>query len=404
MGSLSMACSSGGETRPGEDVSLDEDAATDLEREAGSAVVVRVATFNASLHRTTQGELADDLAGGGDEQARQVAEILQRQRPDVVLINEFDWDADEKSAEIFEEEYLAVGQGGAEALDYEYRYVPETNTGEHSGVDLNDDGQVVSTPGSQAYGDDAFGFGVFPGQYGMVIYSRYPIAEDDIRTFRTLLWKAMPDNLMPTDWYSDEAVEVFRLSSKNHVDVPVDVDGRRLHLLASHPTPPAFDGPEQRNVRRNNDEIRFWVDYISGSQAPYIEDDTGTRGALETSASFVVVGDLNNDPNDGDGRQDALDALLDHQRVQDPRPQSDGARQAGQVGGGANDNHDGDPGLDTADFNNHSVGNLRVDYVLPSADLSVEGAGVFWPDSAAEHAGLAEVSDHRLVWVDVTLD
>ena len=58
--------------------------------------------------------------------------------------------------------------------------------------------------------------------------------------------------------------------------------------------------------------------------------------------------------------------------------------------------------FDTGDFDDRagSVGNLGVDDVLPSADLTVCASGVFWP---TEEAGPEMNSDHRLVWVDVAL-
>ena len=52
---------------------------------------VRFATFNASLNRATEGQLERDLSTGDNEQARNVAETLQRANPDVVLVNEFDY-------------------------------------------------------------------------------------------------------------------------------------------------------------------------------------------------------------------------------------------------------------------------------------------------------------------------
>ena len=55
-----------------------------------------------------------------------------------------------------------------------------------------------------------------------------------------------------------------------------------LHVLASHPTPPTFDGPEDRNGRRNHDEIRFWADYISPGQSGYIVDDEGRSGGIDS--------------------------------------------------------------------------------------------------------------------------
>ncbi len=367
-------------------------------------VSLRVATFNASLFRSGDGDLRSDLPGGADADALRVAEVLQRVRPDIVLINEFDWDDGGEAARVFSAEYLAVGQNGAEALEYPYWYVPTTNTGAHSGVDLDGNGEAVSAPGSQSYGNDAFGFGQFPGQYGMVVFSRYVLDAQRPRTFQTLRWADMPDNLLPTDWYSEEAASVFRLSSKNHVDLAVDVDGHTLHILASHPTPPSFDGSEDRNGRRNHDEIRLWNDYVTGGQAAaYIQDDAGTAGGLDASAHFVILGDQNSDPNDGDSRREALTALLANPRVQDTQPASDGAAAAAISDGRVNQTHTGDARLDTADFSDNQVGNLRVDYALPSATLQVVDSGVFWPAPDTEFADLENVSDHHLVWVDIVI-
>jgi hypothetical protein len=139
-----------------------------------------------------------------------------------------------------------------------------------------------------------------------------------------------------------------------------------------------------------------------------MEDDAGRSGALGEGASFVVLGDLNADPEDGDGRREAVRALLAHPRVQDPRPASPGGAAAAAAQGGANATQRGDPALDTADWRDSGgPGNLRVDYALPSADLEVAGAGVFWPAPDGPLARLVTggrrpaSSDHRLVWVDV---
>ena len=92
----------------------------------------------------------------------------------------------------------------------------------------------------------------------------------------------MPGNLIPTPFYSPDEVEILRLSSKSHWDVPIRIGKKTVHFLVSHPTPPVFDGPEDRNGRRNNDEIRFWADYITpGTSSGYIYDDEGVRGGLK---------------------------------------------------------------------------------------------------------------------------
>ena len=369
-------------------------------RPGRSRRTVRFATFNASLNRFNDGDLARDLSTGENLQAQNVAETIQRTRPDVVLVNEFDYAPGNE--DLFRDNYLEVPQNGAEAIDYPYAYIAPSNTGIPSGVDLNGDGTVGGP-------DDAFGFGYFPGQYGMVVYSRYPIDADEVRTFQTFRWADMPGNLMPTDFYSQEAQEVLRLSSKSHWDVPVEVGHRTVHVLAAHPTPPTFDGPEDRNGRRNHDEIRFWADYVgSPKQSAYIYDDEGERGGLTPGERFVVVGDYNADPHDGDSVNGAIDQLLDHPRVNTTvAPASEGGVEQALLQGGVNLEHRGDPAFDTADFS-EPPGNLRVDYVLPSRSLKIEDAGVFWPTSDDPLFRLVgtypfPTSDHRLVWVDVRL-
>lgn len=369
---------------------------------------VRVATYNLSLNRNSAGQLVADLSTPANVQAQTVAEVIQRTDPDIVLLNEFDYDAEGAAVDLFRDNYLEVSQNGADPVEYPYAYVAPSNTGIPSGFDLNNNG-VVGGP------DDAFGFGLFPGQYGMAVLSKYPILEEDVRTFQDFLWKDMPGALLPddpntpepADWYSPEELDVFRLSSKSHWDVPVDVDGRTVHVLASHPTPPVFDGAEDRNGARNSDEIRFWADYVTpGTASRYIYDDEGTTGGLRPGSSFVIVGDENSDPFDGDSIPGAVQQLTEHPRITDPLPTSAGAVEAAQLQGGANLTHESDPAYDTADFADGTPGNIRADYVLPSRDLRVLDAGVFWPVQSDPLSALTGVfpfpsSDHRLVWADL---
>ncbi len=372
--------------------------------------VIRFATFNASLNRSAPGQLAAELAAPSAAQPSVIAEIIQRTRPDVLLINEFDYDDAGASLAAFQANYLSVSHNGAEPINYPYAYSAPSNTGIPSGFDLNNDGTVGGP-------DDAFGFGFFPGQFGMAVYSMYPIRYEQIRTFQLFLWKDMPRALLPddpataapADWYSPEELDVFRLSSKSHWDIPIRIGRETVHLLASHPTPPVFDGPEDRNGRRNHDEIRFWADYITPARSGYIYDDAGRRGGLPSRAKFVVAGDLNSDPLDGDSIPGSAQLLLDNIRVNtSTTPASAGAVEASVLQGGANTTHLSDPAFDTADFSDTAPGNLRADYVLPSWNLDIEGAGVFWPVQSDPLFRLTGVfpfpsSDHRLVWTDVSI-
>ncbi len=369
---------------------------------------VRFATFNASLNRFNQGDLIADLSNGDNAQAQAVAEIIQRTRPAVLLINEFDFDENGEAAALFQQNYLSVSQNGANPIEYPFHFVAPSNTGLPSGFDLDNNGSVGG-PG------DAFGFGFFPGQFGMAVYSQFPIDFDSIRTFQLFLWKDMPGALLPddpgtpapADWYSPDELDVFRLSSKSHWDIPVEIRGQTVHFLVSHPTPPVFDGPEDRNGTRNFDEIRFWADYINPAASSYIYDDQGSFGGLAAGDFFVIAGDQNSDPVDGDSIPGAIQQLLDSPLVNTRRtPASLGGPEQAALQGGANNAQLGDPAFDTADFNDFAPGNLRADYVLPSANLRITAAAVFWPTTDSRLFDLVGTfpfpsSDHRLVWVEV---
>ncbi len=389
---------------------------------------IRVATFNASMSRGTEGGLIADLSTGDNSQAQSIAEIIQKTDADIILINEFDFDAAGQAADLFLQNYLSVGQNGATPIDYGYVYAAPSNTGVLSGFDLNNDGTAATTDdlGSFTYANDSQGFGQFPGQFGFVIYSKHPIDTDNIRSFQEFLWKDMPDNLLTdgagevplNEYYSAEEIDALRLSSKNHVDVPVFVGGEVVHVLAAHPTPPVFDGAEDRNGKRNHDEIRFWADYVDGAE--YIYDDAGQTGGLDAGERFVIVGDYNADPFDGDSFDGAINQLLDHDAVQGSAtedaitPDGPGGREQAVAQGGDNAGHDGTAAFDTADFgfngadpaNDNPPGNLRVDYALPSeSGLAYLDGGVYWPESTDPDFVLTSfpTSDHRLVYTDLRI-
>ncbi|MEH2135812.1 phytase [Nostoc sp.] len=374
---------------------------------------IRFSQFNASLNRNAEGQLVTDLSTQGNPQAKAVAEIIQRNNPDVLLLNEFDYSPE--AVQLFKQNYLAVSQNASTPVDYPYFYIAPSNTGIASGFDLNNDGTAVTTPGAAGYGDDAFGFGNFSGQYGMLLLSKYPIDTANVRTFQNFLWKDMPNALLPddpttpqpNDWYSEDELAVLRLSSKSHWDVPIQVNGETIHILASHPTPPTFDGEEDRNGKRNHDEIRFWADYITPGKNDYIYDDAGKMGGIVAGSDFVIMGDQNADPIDGDSYDNAIRQLLQNPNINtNVIPTSLGGPQQADLQGGANTNQKGNPSFDTADFADTTPGNLRTDYVLPSADLTITNSGIFWPlntDPTFSPVGTFPFpsSDHRLVCADV---
>lgn len=337
---------------------------------------LRIATFNTELSRRGPGLLLRDILQG-DPQVEAVVTVIAAARPDVIVLQGIDYDLEGVALN-------ALGTALAQAgLDYPYRFAGPPNSGRRSGLDLDGDGRADGPR-------DAQGYGRFTGQGGMAVLSRHPIAVGEMRDFTPMLWAELPGATLPRvdgqAFPSAEAQAVQRLSSVAHWDLPVDTPQGRLHLLSFHATAPVFDGPEDRNGLRNRDELRLWPLYLDGALG------------LDPPERFVLLGDANLDPTDGEGRHEAIRALLADPRLQDPRPQSAGAQAAADTG------HRGDPALDTVEWD--GPGNLRVDYVLPAAGLEVQAAGVLWPTPGGSEGGIdaetvARASRHRLVWVDL---
>ena len=364
---------------------------------------IRIASFNVSMEalnyrnnntdkKVTGNELTLAL-GNNNKQIKNIAEIIQRVNPDIILLNEFDR-VDNSNINYFITHYLNKGQQGQESINYPYFYQGKVNTGVVVNGDANNDGKSAQRP------SDTHGFGYFEGHFGMVLLSKYPIDDQAIRTFQHFKWHKMPNALKPIDpetnqpWYSEEVWQALRLSSKSHWDIPVVINGKRVHFLASHPTPPVFDGPEDRNGKRNHDEVRFWLDYISTDQGQYIYDDKQNYGGLGTNRAFVILGDLNASNVEGDALTDSIDKLLTSAKISDPKPES--------IGGKSHNEENLHAKHHTAYWG------MRADYVLPSTTgLTVLDSGVFWPEKSQETYRLIKnrqaSSDHRLVWVDVKL-
>ena len=365
---------------------------------------IRFATFNTSLYSEEVGGLIKRL-NENDVGARKIAAVIQHQRPDILLLNEFDYDAQAIAANVFQKNFLAISQDNQTPISYPYYYIAPVNTGVQSGMDLDNNGKLGGD--GRDRGNDAFGYGLHPGQYGMLVLSKFPIDKANIRTFQNLLWKNLPGAMIPINpvtskpWYAPEVWARLRLSSKSHWDVPIKTPSGTVHFLVSHPTPPVFDGPEDRNGTRNHDEIKLWAEYLNNKNTQWLCDDKNSCGGLPDDARFVIAGDLNADPIDGDGVPGTMRQLLEHPRIlKYNTPSSEGAVVSAKTIGQANLNHQGNAAEDTGDFG-PKVGNMRLDYVLPSANLHVKASGVFWLKPGDTGYQWMDASDHHMVWVDV---
>ncbi|ALQ08132.1 endonuclease [Pseudoalteromonas sp. Bsw20308] len=362
---------------------------------------LRVATFNVSMdatNHTPKGEQvkSDALVNSlkaNHQQIKNIAEIIQRVRPDIILLNEFDYIPKEQGIEYFNQYYLNVSQQKQAAINYPYSYIAPVNTGLATEFDLDNDGKKNGVMG------DAQGFGFFEGHYGMAILSKYPIDFDKVRTLQTFKYKDMPNAQMPVmpktgeNWYNAQEWQALRLSSKSFWDLPISVNDKTIHVIASHPTPPVFDGEEDRNGKRNHDEVRLIADYVSN--AKYIYDDKGEKGGLKARSRFVILGDLNAAPEGDKARTNTTDQLLKNPLINAHFvPKSEGAKEQ----------------YDVPYAQNYSANwQARVDYVLPSNyGLKIKDGGVFWPTKTSNEYRLIKdrnaSSDHRLVWLDLVIE
>ena len=312
--------------------------------------------------------LLQALRKGTDPQMQAVVAVLVRLDADVVVLTGIDYDYGQAAVTALAASLRAAG------ADYPHVLALRPNSGVQTGLDLDGNGKTGEAR-------DAQGFGRFAGSAGMAILSRYPIGEP--RDFSALLWRDLPGADLPPDM--TEAVKAVQvLSTSGHYEVPVMRRDAVLRLLVWYATPPVFDGPEDRNGRRNKDEALFWLRLLEGVM-PWAAPER----------PFVILGQSNLDPVDGDGLHEGMAALLGAPVVQDLRPRGTAARQdPGQAG---------DAALDTA-FYGKGVGGLRVDVLLPSAGLQVRASGVLWPDDSDPFAAtLAAASRHRPVWADIDL-
>ena len=338
------------------------------------AETLRIATYHTDIRKKGPGLLLRDILKE-DPQIAALAQVIARAKPDVLALQGFDHDFEGHALAAFQAYLAQVGH------EMPYSFTAAPNTGVDTGFDLDGDGRLAEP-------EDAQSFGRYTGEGGMAVLSRVPIGE--VRNFSDLLWKGLPGALLPgpdeIPFPTPEALSIQRLSSVAHWDITLEPQsGHAFHLLTFHANTPVFDGPEDRNGRRNHDEVTFWAKYLDGA-LPFPTPD----------APVVIAGNANLDAMDGDGRHEAINTLLTHPQLQDPRPQSAGGTAA------ADADHRADPAFDTADWPDQKPGNLRVSYVLPDTRLRVEGSGVVWPLPDDPFAQTVETaSRHRLVWVDI---
>jgi hypothetical protein len=349
---------------------------------AQSSDFVRIAIFSAPLSRDGPGLLLRDIGRHDDAEITAIAAIINHTSPDILILTDFDYDAGGAALSAFSDILTDP---------YPHQFALRTNAGLQTGLDIDGDGYTGDAR-------DAMGYGRFLGDGGMAILSRHSVDVNNVTDLSDLLWRDVPDAVLPQmngkAFPSDDVQAMLRVSSAGHWIVPINISGQTITLLVFSATAPVFDGPEDFNGLRNRDELRVWEAVLDGT-------------LVLPPINPILIGNVNADPFDGQGLRSGIAGVLARPDLQDTKPMSAGARQA------ADPDQIGDPALDTADWSNdgpdNGPGNLRVSYILPSRDLNVTDAGVFWPavnDPLAALLGSDGLAagPHRLVWVDVEIE
>ena len=309
---------------------------------------IRIATFNAELTRKGPGLLLRDILKEEDPQVAAFTALMRDIRPDIIALQGIDYDLEHRALTALTKVLEKAG------LPYPYSFTAAPNAGQTSRLDLNGNGRLGDA-------DDAHGFGRYTSMGGMAVLSRFEIMHDAVEDYTNLLWRNLDGHIFPfvegRPFGGEDAFAAHRLSSRNHWVIPIlTPNGASLRLMTLHTTPPLYDGNEDRNGRRNHDEVAFWNDYIA--------QNTGTD-------PFILLGTANIDPKRGSGRCCAIQTLLGSEALQNPF---------------------GD--TPTAVFSDKMPDGLQVDYLLPSSQLRVTARGMRTDDQASRHS---------LLWVDVEL-
>lgn len=299
------------------------------------------------------------LTSRPEDQSEAAIAVMVAGAADVLVLGDIDWDYDWAGLRALQAKLSAAGR------DYPYLAFPKPVGGLDSGFDLDGDGRLRER-------EDSLGYGRFTGDNGVAVLSRLPLGE--VRDHHSLLWATRADlsGLVPP---GAEAVVPLASAALWEVEVA------GLTVVPFVLSAPVFDGREDRNGKRNRDQILFLQERAQALERP------------------VLIGRGNLDPVDGDGWRAVMARLLRDPALQDPEPRSIGGAQAPNPA-----DHRGDPALDTAawPWGPRGPGPLRVDYILPGRGLMVRDAGVLWPQPEDAMAETLEQSGaNRLIWVEL---
>lgn len=357
---------------------------------------VRIAQFN--LREMSTAKLLD----GADEQAGAAAQVIAKFAPEIISINELQFDIEGipslGSPGAPSSTQPGTFDGGAQNAKRLAERVAALNPAAAFSFTVLTVGNSGFKWAGPTLGNPSFvlrGWGDWPGRFNSAILTKFPIAYDKIRVINEFAWDALPDNSidkMKTE-IGTSVPAGFPLFEKGILVVPVEIaPGQLLHMVMHHPVAPAF---EAINPYRHFDELHGLKLFLDGT-LPGVEP-------LPVGARFVVIGDLNADPEDGDSLDGGIEPILGHPALNVFFPAGSGTK---GTNGKYNTYLSGcgkDDGTTVDDPTTKFQ--MQLDYILPSKTFGAAQVGeIFFPDFQSQKADFllaCQASDHRFLYVDV---
>lgn len=301
------------------------------------------------------------------QQMQSVKFILNQLKPDILSVNEIQYDL----PGVPNEKFTSIGKNidffALEIFNNQLKnriYFP-ANTGENALRNAN--GEYVRNPDILERNKycDPVNFGMFPAQYSTAALTKFEVIS--VKQFNLIPWKEFNPSI-DLSLYLDERGQPLSnnmpLFDKNFTDVTLLIQGHTVHLLLLHTVPAfGFGNPKTPNFARNRDQLLFLKWYLGHDTGLPVSNLTIER--LTHQDSFIALGDWNVDITDENESANVLQSLgkLYHYAINQYIP-----------------THRGQDLLQD-DFVK------QIDYILLSNDIDIKNSGVFTPSAQIEKIG-----------------
>ncbi len=329
---------------------------------AGHSQTIKVFHYNIKELDSTKIKKARKLQSA---QVKYSSEIIERYSPDIISINEIQYDKEEVPTSDFTtrgKNLKVLGKlSKLKKMNYSFH---EANTGMNSKPGL--DGNYILKPTSEERKNfaDAVNFGMFPGQYSTGGIFKYPIKSEKI--IKGLKWRDFNPNINLSKYRDANGNKLPRdmeLFDKNFSDITLDVNGKELHVILLHTVPAfGFGNKLTPNFERNHDQLEFLKWYLTGKSKFSFNIKVKP---LRKNTLFIAMGDWNVDPSS-------------------KNPGGKIIKQLGKLFQYA-------PGNNEKTYVGQSFGksaySAQLDYILVSNKIRVLKSGVHYPDPQREEIG-----------------